>query len=442
MKKILSTFIFLFSLLFVSPVFAGGGPIYIDVGSTIAGWNDGDIRQMIATVHLHPDVPCVGTKITFKYEDQKDGDYSPTTGDSGNTYTIKEVGARWLNGKSVYDCGTYAKYVSKNRELKYAIIEVEVPNGKTYYGDSNNRKVALNFQSNEPVQTSDIFPWDNQQDSNSDSDSTLPSKINVYVGKQIYNGGPKRTIGLSWNQVYQATKYNAYVRLSDQQEYGDGLFEKDGTESLYGQISINAYLDYFVKVEAYNINTKGTGTFSPEVFIPAMKKDGGSDESQWKIDLWLLNQKFIEPNYREVVVKWSALESALSYDIQSRSVKSNGWEQQLSGQGGPSAILKLNADEDYYIKVENCKNKIGKCIDSKELFLSKLINEEGKMISQTPNPEISQAPNEDNTKVNELNTKVDNLQNQLAETQQKQSSLEKNFAAILAWIKSIFPFFK
>ena len=327
-KKAAIFSLFLFSLIFVSPVVAGGGPIFVSIGSTIAGWNDSEIRQMVAKVHLHQSVPCVGTKITFKYEDQKDGDYSATTGDGGNTYTIKEVGARWLNGKSVYDCGTYAKYVSKNRESKIAIIEALTPDGHTY-----DRKVVLSFQLNEPIQSNDdSLPWDNQQDSN---------------------------------------------------------------------------------------------------------------QNHWKIDLWLLNQKFIEPNYREVMIKWSALGSATNYNIYSRrSAKSNEWEQQLLGQGGPSAILKLNADEDYYIKVENCKNKIGKCIDSNELFLSKFINQEGKMISQSPNPEISQAPNEDNTKVDELNKKVDNLQNQLAETQQKQSSLEKNFAVILSWIKSIFPFFK
>ena len=415
-KKTLAFFLFLISFVFVSPVSAGGGNIYIHADPNLDQWKNSETRMFIVRVHLDPSIECKGRKVIFEYQDPRKGSYI-TTDSSTSTSIINEISSRVENGRSVPDCTTYAKYYSSEKVAKVAKISVEMPDGQVYYRE----EVVLNFQlddlqssngayslpwyvnstSNPVCTASSIKPvtgnapltvvlhgsgegyssggivgymWDFENDRiwdtnvsldpvkhtyekegtyqpkyiikggfglwsqtcnypfkvvvGSVSDDSLPRKINVIVGKQVYNGGPKRTIDLTWNQVYQKSKYNAYVRLSDQKEYGDGLLGGKGIEALSGQISINAYLDYYVKVSACSDEC----TYSPEVFIPAMKK-------------------------------------------------------------GEAEMISPDTDKD-------------------------------------------------NTRVDELNQKVNSLQNQLAETQQKQSSLEKNFAAVLTWIKSIFPFFK
>lgn len=260
-KALFGSLFLLASLIFISPVLAGGGPVYIDIGSTLSSWNYSGPRQIVAKVHLHPDIPCVGTKVTFKYEEQKDGD-SVTTGSSGDTITITQEGRRWLNGKSVYDCGAYAKYTSKNRELKHAIIVVSTLKGKAH-----ERKVALNFQNNDPIiSAGDSLPWDDEVSS---SDTSTPSgDIYMKVGNQRYVGGPKRFVYLSWNKVEGAIKYNVYVRLSDMKEFGVPVA---GIGGLSTEIGINAFLDYYVRVDA--CSGPGACISSKEVFIKAMSKE-------------------------------------------------------------------------------------------------------------------------------------------------------------------------
>jgi len=214
MFKLKTFFLPLISLLlFATPVLAGGGPIYISAGSTLSSWdNPSSPRQIVAKVHLHPDVLCVGTKITFKYEDQKDGD-AVSTGSGESSYVIQEVGARWLNGKSVYDCGTYAKYTSKNKELKIAIISVAIPKGETY-----ERKIALNFQSNDPIISSDeTLPWDGDG-----RDLSAPQIYLKYdLGELAYNN--KQTISLQWNLLPGISEYKVFITRSKDEPRGQGV---------------------------------------------------------------------------------------------------------------------------------------------------------------------------------------------------------------------------
>lgn len=329
----------IFLLLWANPVLAGGGPVYIDLGSTLSSWNNpSSPRQIVAKVHLHPDVPCAGTKITFKYEEQKDGD-DVSTGSSGPSLVIQEVGARWLNGKSVYDCGTYAKYTSKNKELKYGIILVTTPQGQTH-----ERKVALNFQSDEPIQSSgDNLPWDNE----------------VAVSPTTATEQPSNTPNPSSN-----------------------------------------------------------------------------------INAWVLNQQLHGSDNRYVTIKWAAFDgNPGTFTIYGRLTSNkNNWDKLLEEQRGPSAVVTLKANEDYYIRVSGCQHKVGTCADSNIILIPKVQKTDGEVVF--PSLGITTPPSTENTKVDELNNKVADLEKKLEESKQKQSFLEQRVTDLANFIKRLFPFFK
>lgn len=65
-------------------------------------------------------------------------------------------------------------------------------------------------------------------------------------------------------------------------------------------------------------------------------------------------------------------------------------------------------------------------------------------IEVTPEPKAAEQPlitnNENNNKA--LNQKIVNLEAQLAESKQKQNVLESRLNQLIAWIQSIFPFFR
>lgn len=261
----------IFILFLANPVLAGGGRVYVRLGSTDSSWSNSEYKQIVAKVHLHPDVlPCIGTKVTFKYEDQKEGDKVSTESIDSNTYVIKEAGGRWLNGKSVYDCGTYAKYFSKNRELKYAIIAVTTPKGETH-----ERKVALNFQSNEPIIDSDeSLPWDSElfpQPSNSPAPS---SNINAWVlNQQPVNGSTNRNVVIKWGAFdgHPGT-FKIYVKAATNKNDWEETF--DGSKGPSANITLRTDQDYHLKV--YGCMDKfGICADSNILTLPKLKNNEG-----------------------------------------------------------------------------------------------------------------------------------------------------------------------
>ena len=254
----------LFLLAFANVTYAGGAHVYISAGSSLVSWNT-EYRNIITKVHLHPDFPCVGTKITFTYEDQKEGDSVATTTEHSNTAIIEEVGARWLNGKSVYDCGTYAKYASKNRELKYAVIVISTPDGETH-----ERKVALNFQSNEPIVSSDeSLPWDWEFFAQPTSNPAPSGNINAWVLNQEVVPLDSRKVTVKWGAFdgYPGT-FTIYVKSESNKNDWEEKF--DGSKGPSATFTLRAEQDYHIKVHGC-MDKFGTCVDSNVLLLPKIQ---------------------------------------------------------------------------------------------------------------------------------------------------------------------------
>lgn len=275
MNKALWSSFLLASLFFVSPVFAGGQLVSLYADSD--GWVSDTMYGRVLRVYLHPEYPCKGTQITFKFVAPKDGDYI-TTGSGNSTYVMQEDRQPYYkNGILGTTCSTYAKMGSKASEERQ--VTVEVKNGDSiwhsppvikvhfdgkYHGDNHTDGESYRSSIDDPYwsMTSKSTPIPS-----STSQPTLSGSIYVKVGNQKYIEGPKRQVTLSWNKVEGAVKYNVYAHLSDMKEYGAAIV---GTGSLSTEIGINAFLDYYVKVDACN----SAGCISSsEIFVSRMKKE-------------------------------------------------------------------------------------------------------------------------------------------------------------------------
>lgn len=163
------------------------------------------------------------------------------------------------------------------------------------------------------------------------------------------------------------------------------------------------------------------------------------------VNVWLLSQQSFQPNGRQATIKWSAFDgNPGTFTIYGKSASNkNNWDKLLEGERGPSATIKIMVDEDYYIKVNGCQDKLGTCVDSNMLLVTKLKETDEKIVSpQNPNPTLFPAPSGDNKQVGELNKKVENLQNQLDQSKKTQSILEQRINDLVNFIKHLFPFFK
>lgn len=166
------------------------------------------------------------------------------------------------------------------------------------------------------------------------------------------------------------------------------------------------------------------------------------------ISVWILNQQFIAPNMRQVTIKfgWPETEGNIGYNIFIRKENEKTWEKQLTGERGPSAKLNIKDNGDYYIKVQGCLDKIGTCVDSKDLFIPKLkkTGEPKQKIENEQEQDKKLVPTTTivSSDAAKLQQRVDDLQKKLEESQQRQSVLEARFNQVLSWIKSVFPLFK
>lgn len=243
-SKTLGCLFLLTSLIFVSPVFAGGGPVEFTVDSNQA-LNPGE--QYIVHARVYADGPyptyCKNCFIKLGLQNPQDADYIAQNSDATND-----------EGR------IYAKVISKvpgNRTIY--VSELRNTDGTRITANST---VLLKY-TGESIST----PTPNPTSTPVPQPIILPTgSIYVKVGVQRYVEGPKRYVYLSWNKVEGAVKYNVYARLSDMKGYGATIV---GTGSLSSEIGINAFLDYYVKVDACN----SAGCISSsEVFVPRMRK--------------------------------------------------------------------------------------------------------------------------------------------------------------------------
>lgn len=148
------------SLLFVSPVLAGGG---VDTRVT----NTDDLHANTVIVHFDPKLfTCKGMNVSFNFETPEDGDMIEGT-NGNNTSTITEEA--WM-AKGHLKCFTYAKVYSK--ELKWNRILNISFNGANLEG---SRKIAISFGVTYNPNDLPLLSWESS--SNPQPVSTPPAEV-------------------------------------------------------------------------------------------------------------------------------------------------------------------------------------------------------------------------------------------------------------------------
>ena len=159
------------------------------------------------------------------------------------------------------------------------------------------------------------------------------------------------------------------------------------------------------------------------------------------LSVWVLYQQASIPN-RQVTLKWSALNGGtIFYIVYGKKANSSNWDTLLADEGGPSATVTIPSNQDYLIKIQGCIRKVGNCVDSNELFLPRVQNQDGKIIIP-PGQTVTHAPAGNNQQVEELNKKVASLEAKVAQSEEKQSALQQRLNDLISFIKHLFPFFK
>ena len=253
-KTFVLTFLSVFSLLFfATPTIAGGWPIYTWTWDNSDAWKS-DYKMTYARVHLDPRIPCVGTTVTFSYE-------NPQSGDSVNpgTYTFNEVGSKYskYNGTNIPDCSTYAKFFSSNNNLKTGVAEFRTADGKTY-----SARFALNFNQPSPGNTEDRekypLPWEEdyiKNHPNVPAPTTVPtvaptsapvSGINAWLLSQQLDGLNNRNIVIKWSAFdgYPGT-FTIYGKTASNKNNWDKLLDGQRGPSVTVNIKDE---DYYIKV--------------------------------------------------------------------------------------------------------------------------------------------------------------------------------------------------
>lgn len=235
-----SLFILLIGLFFSSPVFAGGGPVEftLDPNQTL---NSGE--QYIVHARVSADGPyptyCKNCFIKLALQNPQDSDYIAQNNDVTND-----------EGR------IYAKVISK------------VPGNRTIYVSELRNSDGVSSIAYSTI----VLPYTGESTFLPSPTPTpqpigLPAKsIHVKVDSQRYVEGSKRYVNLSWNKVDGATKYIVYNRVV--KGYDSNYVVETG--SLNTELTLNAFLDYYIKVDACN----SAGCISSsEVFIAKMQKN-------------------------------------------------------------------------------------------------------------------------------------------------------------------------
>lgn len=396
----LGSLLILIGLFFVSPVFAGGGPVefWVDPNTSLS---PGEVYVVHARVSgnssTYPNY-CQNCLIHLKFQNPQDGD------------VVNQSSERTDENGQVY-----AKVVSTipGKRIIYA-TDLQDSNGKLM---ETGNYVELNYtgQSNLPS-----IPVEN-----------LYATINTQ-----YVNGVKRLINVNWNFLPDIIKVNVYARMADNKDYGAALASSSMMYPRSAQIGLGSYFDWYVKVEA--CKTADSCVSSSEIFVPAMKKDDNSIPSG-SMYIKVGTQKYLGGPKRQVTLSWNKVEDAVKYNVYARLADMNEYGSAIEGTGSLSTQVGINAFLDYYIKVDAC-NSAG-CISSSEVFVPRMKKEEGgTIVAPSSSIVIPSSTNSSNTE--ELNKKIENLQNQLDQSKKTQSVLEQRVNDLLSFIKKLFPFFR
>lgn len=423
-KKALFSLFLLTNLLFVPSVFAGGGPVQFTIDPD-QSLNPGEQYIVHAQVYIDGQYPtyCKNCFIKLALDNPQDDDYivqnDNVTNDDGRIYAkvISKV------------AGNRVIYVSELRNADGARITADSIVVLNYTGESllpsRNPKLYLT-----PPSTPTPSP----------TPQPIPEGSNFYVkvGVQRYTDGPKRYIYLSWSQVQNTVKYNVYARLADTNTYGAALL---GTGSLSTELGINAFMDYYVKVDA--CSNPGVCIGSNEIFVPAMSQVTSPPKPSTPggdIYLKVGVQRYVGEPKRYVYLSWNKVEGAVKYNVYTRLSDMNEYGAAIVGTGSLSTEIGINAFLDYYAKVNAC-NSVG-CISSSEVFIPRMKKEEGGVVVAPSPSTVITVPPTNNSNVEELNKKVGSLQNQLEASKKKQNTLEQRINDLVSFIKRFFPFFR
>lgn len=408
-------------LISATSAFAGGQLASLQADSYGSTGNDSYGRIM--RVFIHPEYPCKGTEVTFKFVDPKDGD-SITTGGTGQSYVFNQDRQPYFkDGIMGTTCSTYAKFFSKVYGERQVAIEVK-KNGSAMNGVTMPYPPVIKVDFDGQYHADNAYNDHNYRSSSDDPYFTLTSK-------------PTPT---------------PVVKTPPCKNYGD--LNKDGNVTAEdASIVLKIFTGTIQQQDTKNADVNGDQSITPEDARLIQRYAEGLESTfpvcknpipTTGINVWLLSQQSFYPNGRQATIKWGAFDgNPGTFTIYGKTASNkNNWDKLVEGEKGPSYTVKIMPNEDYYIKINGCQDKFGNCVDSNILFIPKIQKDGNITPSQTPNPTVSPTSSGDSSKTDELNKKVENLQNQLDQSKKSQSILEQRVNDLVSFIKKFFPFFK
>lgn len=276
--------------LFAIPTLAGGWPVSIWTWDNPEFWKDGS-KLTYVRAHIAPDVPCIGTTVTFKYENPQPGDNVSAGGDNG-TFTFTEQGSKYskFNGTMIPDCNTYAKFYSTNNTEKTAIVEFKTQSGTIY-----SRKYALNFHLPNPgnIDSAEKYPLPWEEDyiknhPNVPAPTTAPQlpagNPSVWLlGQQLVAPyGRQVTIKYGWSQTQGNIHYNIYTKIIYK---GDNDWQKavSADRGPSTTLSLRSDVDYKIRVDGC-LDKFGNCVSSNELELSKIKQDTAVTVKEGKVE--------------------------------------------------------------------------------------------------------------------------------------------------------------
>lgn len=221
-------------MIFVSPVLAGGGLISFEVIGTkdTLDMSPGDQYVVRPTVKTPEGGPAVNWPIKILLENPASSDYIAQSSDKTDE-----------NGTM------YAKVISQLPGNRVLYAEVTMPDGSTY----RSSVYILNYQGpsvpQQPVYPTSV-PTPYTKVYEEPYPTTIPpmdQPLVLKVDYQKYLSGVKREVGVSWNKVAGAVKYNVYARLTDDNDWRAAIASTDEQNAI---LNVNAFMPFYLKVDA------------------------------------------------------------------------------------------------------------------------------------------------------------------------------------------------
>lgn len=236
LNRVIGGLFILLSLMFVSPVFAGGGGVDTRVSSA------DDLHLNIVKVYFDPKLfTCKGMTVSFKFENPQDGDLiSGSNGDNSSTIA-NEASNEFVNGKPYLRCSTYSKVYSSqlvwNRILD---IDFKGANGE------GKRQIAVSFGIKNNSETDmPLLAWE----TNSDPTPTpYPSaNINAWILNQQVSENSNRKVSVKWGAFDgNPGTFTIYAKLTSNKNNWDKLL--DGQRGPSATVIFKTDEEYHIKV--------------------------------------------------------------------------------------------------------------------------------------------------------------------------------------------------